>query len=245
MNSNSDINANSDIITSVRLFRTSPHPCSYKEGQLASTVFVDPELEIQQPLSSKLSEMGYRRSGAHMYRPDCDLCDACISCRVPVARFALKKAHRRIWNKNQDLEVEDCFELNCPDSYQLYKHYINTRHKDGDMYPSTPEQFQSFIQTKTADTRFLKFYLQQQLVAVAVIDVLQHGLSAVYTFFEPDLAKRSLGIYVILWQLQLAQRMQVPYLFLGYWIKDCPKMQYKSNFRPIEMLVDGRWVLLT
>lgn len=238
------MNSKSKIISSVRLFRTSVHACSYKQDQDAATVFVDPELIIDQFLNSDLSELGFRRSGAHLYRPDCDFCAACISCRVLVALFKSKRRHRKIWKLNQDLDVIYTNDLNDDDSYALYKRYINTRHRDGDMYPATPEQFEAFIKTQTDDTLFCKFYCQEKLLAVSVIDVLHQGLSAVYTFFDPDCSKRSLGNFVILWQIRKASEMQLPYLFLGYWIKDCAKMQYKSSFRPLELLIEGNWVLL-
>jgi arginine-tRNA-protein transferase len=235
--------SNSKSLGSVRLFRTSPHPCSYKAEQRAATVFVDPDLVIDRSLNSKLSELGYRRSGAHLYRPDCDLCNACISCRVPVQEFRAKRRHKKIWSSNQELKVEERNDLTCHDSFQLYERYINTRHSDGDMYPATLEQFEAFIKTKTVDTRFFMFYQDEQLVAVSVTDFLKQGLSAVYTFFDPGFGSRSLGNFVILWQIEKAREINLPYLFLGYWIKDCPKMQYKSSFRPIELLIEGKWVL--
>ncbi len=238
------MNSKSKIISSVRLFRTSPHSCSYKQEQIATTVFVDPDLPLDKSINSKLSELGFRRSGAHLYRPDCDYCNACISSRIPVASFELKRRHRKIWNNNQDLEVKERKDLNCRDSYNLYRRYINTRHRDGDMYPATPEQFEAFIKTTAGDTRFFKFYLADELVAVSVTDVLEHGWSAVYTFFEPSLAKRSLGNFAILWQLRQLQKNQLPYLYLGYWIQDCQKMRYKSTYRPIEMLIEGKWLLI-
>lgn len=238
------MNSKSKIISSVRLFRTSVHSCSYKDGEDAATVFVDPELVIDQSLNSKLSELGFRRSGAHLYRPDCDSCAACISCRVPVAGFNWSRRQRKIWKSNQDLNVEYSNALDDSDSYALYKRYINTRHRDGDMYPATPEQFEAFIKTGTDDTLFYKFYHGDKLLAVSVMDVLQQGLSAVYTFFDPDYSKRSLGNFVILWQIRKAKEMELAYLFLGYWIKGCAKMQYKSSFRPIEMLIEGNWILL-
>ncbi|HJN96638.1 MAG TPA: arginyltransferase [Gammaproteobacteria bacterium] len=235
--------SNSKPISSVRLFRTSPHPCSYKTDQRAATVFVDPDLVIDQAMNSKLSELGYRRSGSHLYRPDCDFCNACISCRLPVEQFVLTRRFKKIWNSNQDLEVIERNDLICKESYALYEKYINTRHRDGDMYPASLEQFEAFIKTKTVDTRFYLFYQQEQLVAVSVTDILEQGLSAVYTFFDPTLKNRSLGYHVILWQVQQACSLQLPYLFLGYWIKNCPKMQYKSSFRPLELLVEGNWRL--
>jgi len=236
---------NSKLISSVRLFRTTAHPCSYKEDQQAATVFVDPDLVIDRHLNSKLSELGYRRSGAHLYRPDCELCNACISCRIPANNFILKKRHKRILKANQDLRVEEHNDLTSEAAYELYRRYIAERHRDGDMYPATREQYEAFIKTKTVDTRFFLFYAGSELLAVSVTDVLEQGLSAVYTFFDPDLPKRSLGNYVILWQLQKCQELQLPYLFLGYWVKGCQKMQYKSEYRPLELLIDGNWVLLT
>ncbi len=236
--------SNSKLISSVRLFRTSPHPCSYKEEQQAATVFVDPDLVVDKTLNSKLSELGYRRSGAHLYRPDCDYCSACISCRIPVADFQLKRRYRRILNKNRDLHVEERTDLTCQASYDLYRRYIDTRHRDGDMYPATREQFEAFIKTKTVDTRFFLFFAGTDLVAVSVTDILEQGLSAVYTFFDPELTSRSLGKYVILWQTQHCRNLNLPYLFLGYWIKGCEKMQYKSEYRPLEMLIDGSWIRL-
>jgi arginine-tRNA-protein transferase len=242
MSSNSQ---NNRVISSVRLFRTSPHPCSYKEQELASTVFVDPDLVIDRSLNSKLSELGYRRSGAHLYRPDCDLCQACISCRVPVDVFKPKRRQRRIIKANEDLEVRESTELSGEEFYALYTRYINHRHRDGDMYPPSPEQFEAFIKTRTVDTVYFQFWLGDRLLAVAVTDVLEQGLSAVYSFFDPDYDRRSLGSYAILWQISEAQRRELPYVFLGYWVKGCRKMQYKSDYRPLQLLIDGRWVQMT
>jgi arginine-tRNA-protein transferase len=239
------MNSNSKLINSVRLFRTSAHPCSYKENQQAATVFVDPDLVIDKHLNSKLSELGYRRSGAHLYRPDCELCNACISCRVPANFFKFKRRHKKIMKANEDLRVEERNDLTCEDAFNLYRSYIEVRHSDGDMYPATREQFEAFIKTKTVDTRFYLFYAGDRLISVSVTDVLEQGLSAVYTFFDPHKPKRSLGNYAILWQIQQCQALELPYLFLGYWIKDCQKMQYKSDYRPLELLIDGKWVLVT
>lgn len=238
------MNSNSKVTSSVKLFRTAPHACSYRSNEQAATVFVDPDVPISQVLNSKLSDLGYRRSGAHLYRPDCDSCSACISCRLPVARFRFTRRFRKIWNRNQDLIVHASPDLEGREMYRLYRKYINTRHKDGDMYPATPEQFEAFIKTRTDDTRYYAFRCADKLVAVSVLDELEQGLSAVYTFFDPELGSRSLGIYIILWQIRLAASLGLSYVYLGYWIKDCPKMNYKVDFRPIEMLIEGKWLLV-
>lgn len=232
------------IISSVRLFRTSPHPCSYKESEQAATVFVDPDLVIDKALNSKLSDLGYRRSGAHLYRPDCDFCQACISCRVPVAEFQFNRSQRRILRRNESLQVVEKSDLTGEIAYDLYQRYINQRHLDGDMFPASLEQYEAFIKTKMVDTRFFLFYEQEKLLAVSVVDFLEQGLSAVYTFFDPDQSQRSLGNFAILWQIKKCQELGLSYLFLGYWIKGCGKMEYKSKFRPLEMLINGRWVLV-
>lgn len=237
------MNSKSKINETIRLFRTAPHPCSYKKEETAATVFVDPELNISQHLNSRLTELGYRRSGAHIYRPDCKHCNACISCRLVVEEFRRSKRFQRIWNRNADLRVEESSELNNDEAYLLYQEYIEKRHSDGDMYPATPEQFDTFIRSRTEGGKYFCFYLEEKLIAVAVSDVLDTGLSAVYTFFDPLLEKRSLGNFAILWQIEQVRVMGLEYLYLGYWIKDCAKMEYKSTFRPLEMLMKGEWVL--
>lgn len=218
-------------------------------------MFVDPEIPLEKALNSRLTEMGYRRSGAHIYRPDCENCRACISCRVPTMEFTPRRSQRKILSRNKDLSVsihpssnEEGHYQNSreyDESFNLYRRYIEGRHADGDMYPATREQFQSFINQTANSSIFVHFRVQDQLVAVSVIDVLEYGLSAVYTFFEPNLTRRSLGVYAILWQINYARQQQLPHVYLGYWIKDCQKMKYKTDFRPLEFFVDGEWLKAT
>jgi len=238
------MNSKLKINETIKLFRTPAHPCSYKEDETAATVFVDPELCITQHLNSRLTELGYRRSGANLYRPDCEYCHSCISCRLPVAQFKRGKRFQRIWNRNADVRVEECSQLSADAPYFLYQEYIEKRHSNGDMYPATPEQFESFICSKTEGGQYYCFYVENKLIAVGVSDVLDGGLSAVYTFFDPSLEKRSLGNFVILWQIERARSLGLDHLYLGYWIKNCAKMEYKSTFRPLEVLIEGKWLLL-
>jgi arginine-tRNA-protein transferase len=236
------MNSETKTSNTIRLFRTAPHACSYLKGKQATTVFVDPTVSINTAINSQLSDLGYRRSGAHIYRPDCLQCKACVSCRVLAGEFAANRRFLKILKRNSDLQVEQVDNLHSQDAYDLYCRYINTRHADGDMYPATEEQYLSFIATKTECTRFYKFRLDGRLVAVSIVDLLQLGMSAVYTFFDPSLAQRSLGTWVILWQIAQTRAMGLPYLYLGYWVKDCEKMSYKTQFRPLEMLIDERWL---
>lgn len=232
-------------LASIKLFATHPHSCSYLADKNATTLFVDPELEISQELYSYLSELGFRRSGEHLYRPKCQNCSACIPTRVPAQGFTPNRSQRRCIKKNSDLEVRISHQLNTELYYPLYERYINTRHSDGDMYPPSKEQFTSFLSSAWQVTEYAEFWLDDTLQGVAVMDRLQNDLTAVYTFFNPDLTDRSLGVFAILWQLQYAREQQLNSVYLGYWIKDCVKMNYKLQYRPTQLLTERRWVTIS
>ena len=239
------MNSESKAVKTVRLYRTAPHDCSYLPNREATTLFVDPEVRLSASMNSQLSERGFRRSGSHIYRPDCAGCNSCVSSRVLVHDFELRRQHRKILNRNQDLQVQETDSLDTDQAYALYCSYINQRHADGDMYPPNPDQYASFIAVKPQGTRFFQFFQDERLVAVSVLDQLHHGLSAVYTYYDPDQNRRSLGNFVILWQILKARELNLPYLYLGYWVKNCAKMNYKIKYRPLEMFVQGRWVRLS
>jgi arginine-tRNA-protein transferase len=229
-------------LSSLKLFATAPHPCSYLEGEEATTVFIDPQAEVDAELYSELSQLGFRRSGKHLYRPHCANCQACVSCRIPVNQFRPSRSQRRCAKRNQDLSIAMVATIDTEEHYELYQHYINTRHRDGDMYPPSREQYRAFLSPEWGATRFIEYRLEGQLVGVAVCDQLSHGLSAVYTFFTSAMASRSLGVFAILVQIEQAKRMGLTYVHLGYWIKECRKMAYKTQYRPLQMLVNRRWV---
>lgn len=233
------------ILSSLKVFATHPHACSYLPEQQATTLFIDPAAPIDGAAYSQLSEMGFRRSGPHLYRPHCARCNACVPARVPVDHFQPNRQQRRIWQRNSDLTVIDRTALNGDEYYTLYARYIEGRHRDGDMYPPTPQQFESFLTQEWDLTHYYCFYLDTQLLAVAVVDVMDNGLSAIYTFYEPEARARSLGVYAVLWQIHRARELGLPSVYLGYWIKQCRKMSYKINYRPIELLINSRWVTLT
>ena len=229
-------------VSSIKLFRTSEHPCSYFSDQDATTIFLDPATKISQKLNSALTDKGFRRSGHLLYKPDCNSCKACIACRIPVKKFKSKSSFKRILKINQDIRVDVSSELKLDESYALYESYINHRHLDGDMFPATEKQFSAFILENTDDTIFFKFFDKEKLIAVSVADILQDGLSAVYCFYDPVDKRRSLGTYAILYQIHRVLEQERLYLYLGYWIKNCRKMLYKTRFRPLEMLVNNKWV---
>jgi arginine-tRNA-protein transferase len=157
----------------------------------------------------------------------------------------MSRGQRKTWNRNQDLQVEETAEITDDAAYHLYSRYIELRHKDGDMYPPVREQYESFLNNPWGCTRYYRFYGElggeRKLLAIAVADFLDDGQSAIYTFFDPTLAKRSLGNYTLLWQIENARKMGLQYLYLGYWIRNCQKMSYKSSYRPLELRINNCW----
>jgi arginyl-tRNA--protein-N-Asp/Glu arginylyltransferase len=228
----------------LKVYTTYPHSCSYLEDQEATTLFVDPRQRVDQKLYSNLSQLGFRRSGSHIYRPHCTHCDACIPARIPVDLFERKRGQRRTWNRNQDLMVQATDDMRDDAAFELYHNYIESRHSDGDMYPPEREQYESFLSNAWGCTRYYRFYDGGSLIALSVVDELVDGLSAIYTFFDPALNRRSLGGFAILWQIEKAREMGLDYLYLGYWVRDCQKMAYKSDYRPLELYVNNRWTTL-
>ena len=228
----------------LKVYTTYPHSCSYLEEQEATTLFIDPRQQMDKNLYSNLSLLGFRRSGNHVYRPHCTHCEACIPARIPVAGFKPKRSQRRTLARNADLRVERSEDIRDDQAFELYQRYIQLRHSDGDMYPPDREQYESFLNNAWNCTRYYRFYQRDTLLGVAVVDELVDGLSAIYTFFEPEEQKRSLGNYAILWQIEKAREMGLHYLYLGYWIRDCQKMAYKSEYRPLELYVNSRWASL-
>lgn len=229
----------------IRLYTTQPHACSYLPDQRAQTLFIDPDFHIDKAWNSKLSELGFRRSGAHVYRPNCEKCQQCVSCRVRVQEFSPNRSFLRVLKRNSDLEVNEVFDISGDEYFLLYKHYITVRHADGDMFPPSREQFASFLLKHCDGTHYYELRLRDRLLGVMVVDHLENGLSAVYTFYDPLLEPRSLGTFAILWQLQLARQLGLQYLYLGFWIRDSRKMSYKTLFRPMELLIRQRWLLMT
>lgn len=225
----------------LKFFQTPDHACSYLPEQQASTVFADPDAIITTTLYTQLSQLGFRRSGPHLYRPHCNACNACVPVRLPVVAFAAKRRHQRVLTRNQDLSKQQLTPHNSDEIWALYERYINHRHSDGDMYPADREQFVGFLVTGRPEARFTEYRLGAQLIAVAVSDQLDDGLSAIYTFFDPDHARRSLGTFAILDLIQQTLTSALPYLYLGYWIHGSDKMRYKAEFRPQERLTTTGW----
>lgn len=232
------------LMKTLQLYLAEEHPCSYLPGLSAGSIFIDPQEAVTADLYSQLIEQGFRRSAAHVYRPHCGDCNACISVRIPVQTFSATTTQQKIIRRNSDLTVQAVSSMFNAEHYALYQLYIEQRHADGDMYPPSVDQFQRFLNTDLPFARFYEFRSGEQLLAVAVTDVLPTGLSAMYTFFDPDDKRRSLGRYAILWQIQESLRLNLPYLYLGYWVKDCQKMNYKTQYQPLEGFINQHWQAL-
>jgi leucyl-tRNA---protein transferase len=230
-------------ISSIKLYSTHEHPCSYLSDRLATTVFVDPALQLNGHIYSQLSDFGFRRSGAHVYRPHCNECQACIPVRLPVDSFVPTRAQKRCLRRNTDIDISHCTSINTDEHYQLYERYIEERHADGDMFPPNRQQYEEFLSAQWNVTHYIEMRSKhdQKLIAVAVCDHLDRGLSAIYTFFDPDQQSRSLGVFAVLVQIMQAQDLKLPYVYLGYWIRECQKMSYKTQYRPLEMFFNNQW----
>jgi arginine-tRNA-protein transferase len=231
-------------LSELKFFTTPEHDCSYLPDEQAITLFVDPHTVIDTAVYSSLSAVGFRRSGSHIYRPYCQNCSACIPVRVPVAEFAPKRRHHRVLKKNSSVEVLANPPKLTDEYFALYDRYIKQRHADGDMYPAELNQFESFLVKGREEAVFYEFREHGRLLAVAVADILLDGVSAIYTFFEPEDQERSLGVYAILWLLEETRKQSLDFLYLGYWIKNCQKMNYKTDYKPIELYINNRWVSL-
>ena len=226
---------------------TETFPCSYlPDAKERLLIAVDDRLQNNQSYSLLMSE-GFRRSGDQSYRPHCPQCDACKSIRVLINNFKTSKSQKKSLKRNNQLVIKHSNSLK--DSYfPLYEKYINTCHQDGSMYPATYDQFKSFLSCKLTEQLFIETWDnidgKLQLVCVAVTDVLTNALSAVYTFYHPEYKANGLGVFSILTQINLCKQLNFPFLYLGYQIDDCQKMNYKNRYFPYEQFIDGKWELV-
>ncbi len=222
-------------MTRIHLYLSHPHPCSYLAAKEAKTLFLDPQAKLTGDLYGQLIDQGYRRSGGMIYRPECDQCSQCLPARVPVDLFQPRRSQRRIrekWRSAQTVIRNADFR---PEHFSLYCRYIDARHPDGGMNAASEQQYLDFLTSPWSDTLFVEFHLDGQLLAVAVTDRLPQGLSAIYTFFDPNCAKLSPGVFAILWQIAETRRLGLNQFYLGFMVPGCRKMEYKSEYRPLEI----------
>ena len=224
-----------------KLFITPEHECSYLDDHLSQTLFVDPEAKLSTEHYTLFSEIGFRRSGEHVYRPHCPSCSECKAIRIVIKDFTLSRSQKRCLSTNKDIKVKWVAPEFKQSHFDLYQRYMQDRHTGSSMADDDPERYLRMMQANWCDTRLAEFYLDNKLIAVAITDWLDSALSAVYTYFEPEMTKRSLGTYAILKQIETATATNRDYVYLGYWIRDCQKMSYKTRFSAIEIYHEHSW----
>ncbi len=236
---------NDNPLSALQLYLTAPYPCSYLPELEARSQVATPAFLIDTPVYSELVRRGFRRSGTFTSRPHCDDCRQCVPARVVVADFQPSRAQRRSWNRHSNLEVSLHPLEDKPEYFELYLHYQRTRHADGGMADDNPEQYRNFLLQSHVDTVLIEFRDAEALRMVSVVDVLDDGLSAVYTFYDTTMPQASFGTFNVLWQIEMCRRLGLPYLYLGYWIAASRKMAYKARFQPLQGLRDNVWQTIT
>ncbi len=233
--------------TTLQFYATAPYECSYLAHHQARSQVATPTHLIHADVYGELVASGFRRSGLYTYRPYCDGCKACIACRVDIERFKPKRYQQRAFKKHQDLEVKIGHLEFFQEHYDLYMSYQHDRHLHGGMDGDDQDQYKQFLLQSKVNSRLIEFRdgpdgeKPGKLRIVSIIDVVQSGLSSVYTFFDTSHQSASYGTFAIMWQIEQTRKLQLPYLYLGYYIKESPKMSYKAQFEPLEVLVDDVW----
>jgi len=224
-----------------QFYVTAPQPCPYLEGRMERKLFTALQGDAAGKLNDALSKQGFRRSQNVLYRPSCAECAACMSARIDVSKFQLSRSQKRVLKRAQHLRRRATSPWATEEQYALFRKYLDGRHATGGMADMDMFEFAAMVEETPIRSRLIEYEDTDSLSAVCLTDILDDGLSMVYSFFDPDLEKLSLGTYVILDHVAIAQELELPYVYLGYWVPGSPKMGYKAKFHGLEVYRDGDW----
>ena len=232
--------------TAPQFYVTAPQPCPYLEGRMERKLFTALQGDQAEAMNDALSKQGFRRSQNVLYRPSCAHCSACLSARIKVADFQPSRSQRRVMKRNQQMQRKVTSAWATEDQFALFRRYLDARHADGGMADMDVFEFAAMVEETPVRTRILEYGTTdpdgyQTLRAVCLSDVLDDGLSLVYSFFDPTLAAQSPGSFMIMDQIDLARQVGLPFVYLGYWVPGSPKMDYKSRFSGLEVYHEGAW----
>ncbi|MBF0247174.1 MAG: arginyltransferase [Alphaproteobacteria bacterium] len=223
-------------------FTTAPLPCPYLAGRTERRLVTELLLPLAPVMNDQLSMAGFRRSHTIAYTPVCEGCSACVSVRIPVREFRPNKTQRRIFNRNADVRADERPPVATPEQFRLFQAYITARHGDGDMAGMDDMDYRGLIEDTPVNSQVVEFRDgADTLVAACLVDRLACGLSAVYSFYDVEQEKRSLGVFMVLWLVERAREMGLDHVYLGYWVEGCRKMDYKRNYRPLEAYTPRGW----
>ena len=235
------LNSSEPPLSSLRFHCTTPISCNYLADRQSASLVAIPPQQVNSRIYGLLVRYGFRRSGYLTYRPACGVCQACIPVRVPIREFVPNRSQRRCMKQHGSLRERELPLLFSEEHYKLYLRYQAKRHPGGGMEVEGPKQYTQYLLQSHVDSQLIEFRENDELRMVSIVDVLSDGLSSVYTFFDPDIPGTGFGTYGILWQINQCLVNDLPYLYMGYWIRDCQKMSYKAHFKPIEGLIEGKW----
>ncbi len=226
-----------------QFYVTAPQPCPYLEGRMERKLFTSLQGDNSEALNNSLSQQGFRRSQNVLYRPSCAECSACLSARIDVSRFAPTRSQKRTSKRNTYLQRRATSPWATEDQYALFRRYLDSRHAEGGMADMDVFEFAAMVEETPIRSRVVEYASPglEELTAVSLTDVLEDGLSMVYSFYDPTLPKQSLGTYMILDHIEIAREAGLPYVYLGYWVPGSPKMDYKVKFAGLEVFQGGRW----